>query len=81
MQSISFHKRLTGEITGYYQSKSIWGIYERKPIGRIDIRMQWKLDFESRVLRLTFTHNFGNNKVKVRKRNTASEEGQKRITN
>jgi outer membrane receptor for ferrienterochelin and colicin len=118
MQSFSFNKRLTGEVTGFYQSKSIWGVYEKKPVGKIDIGMQWKLknenskfnltltdvfktsvdynvadvpelniysewrlDWEPRVLRLTFTHNFGNTAVKARKRNTASEDEQKRITN
>jgi hypothetical protein len=118
MQSLNFSKKLTGEITGYYQSKSIWGIYEKKPVGRIDIGMQWKLknensrfnltlsdvfntgvdrnvadvpelniysewrlDWERRVLRLTFTHNFGNTAVKARKRTTASDDEQKRIGN
>ncbi|NQU52032.1 MAG: TonB-dependent receptor [Bacteroidetes bacterium] len=41
----------------------------------------WMLDFEPRILRLTFTHNFGNSAVKTRKRTTASDEEQKRISN
>jgi outer membrane receptor for ferrienterochelin and colicin len=118
IQSITITKKLSAELAGYYQSKSYQGIYEWKPIGRLDIGVQWKLknensrfnlnlsdvfktniiqytadvpelniyntwmlDFEPRVLRLTFTHNFGNTAVKTRKRNTASFEEQNRITN
>ena len=117
-QSINITKKISAEFTGYYQSKRYGGIYEWKPLGRLDIGMQWKLkndksrfdlnisdvfktsilqwtadvpelniyntwylDFEPRVLRLTFTHNFGNTAAKARKRNTASDEEQKRISN
>lgn len=118
IQSLNLNKKITAEVSGYYQSKSIWGIYETKPIGRMDIGIQmkfkkedsrlnltvsdvfktnimrntanvpelniyssWRLDFEPRVLRLTFTHNFGNDEIKARKRKTASEEEQKRVGN
>ncbi len=118
IQSIRFSKRISAEVSGNYQSKSIWGIYERKARGRVDLGIQmklknensrfdlnltdafktnigrstasvpelniytqWRLDFEPRVLRLSFTHNFGNSTVKARKRNTASDEEQKRISN
>ena len=111
-----FSEWLSVEISGYYQSKSNWGIYEVKPIGRLDFGLQWKLkngnsrfnlnlsdvfktniyrtsgnvpelniysnwelDFEPRVLRLSFSHNFGNSKLKSRERNTASEEERRRV--
>jgi len=116
-QSFLFNEWWSAEISGYYQSKSIWGIYERKPIGRMDLGVQWKLkngdsrfnlnftdvfktnigrsvadvpelniytrwelDFEPRVLRLSFTHNFGNTSKKARQRNTASEEERRRVS-
>lgn len=116
-QSFTFSKRFSGEVSGFYNSKSIWGIYESKAFGRLDVGVQWKLknensrfnlnvndvfktriyrsiasvpelniynrwrlDFEPRVLRLTFTHNFGNEAVKVKKRKTASEEEQNRVS-
>jgi len=50
-------------------------------VPELNIYNSWTLDFEPRVLRLTFTHNFGNTASKTRKRNTASEEEQKRISN
>ena len=50
-------------------------------VPELNIYNSWKLDFEPRVLRLTFTHNFGNTAVKSRKRTTASDEEQKRISN
>jgi len=118
IQSFRFSKRISAEVSGNYQSKSIWGIYEQKARGRVDLGIQmklknensrfdlnltdafktnigrsvanvpelniytqWRLDFEPRVLRLSFTHNFGNSTVKARKRNTASDEEQKRISN
>jgi len=117
-QSFTFSKRLSGELSGFYNSKSIRGVYERKAFGRLDLGIQWKLknensrfnlslsdvfktriyrsvasvpelniysrwrlDFEPRVLRLTFTQRFGNEAVKIRKRKTGSEEEQKRVGN
>ena len=50
-------------------------------VPELNIYNTWYLDFEPRVLRLSFTHNFGNSAIKARKRNTASDEEQKRITN
>ena len=50
-------------------------------VPELNIYNSWVLDFEPRVFRVTFTHNFGNSAVKARKRNTASDEEQKRITN
>ncbi|WP_319500364.1 outer membrane beta-barrel family protein [uncultured Draconibacterium sp.] len=117
-QSFTISTQFSAEVSGFYRSKSLAGIFEQKPLGRLDLGVQWRsksqnsrlnlnlsdvfktqlikreahipelqidnyyeLDFEPRVLRLTFTHNFGNKAIKMRKRNTASEEEQKRVTN
>lgn len=114
--SLTISKRVSGEVSGFFRSKSNSGLYERKPSGRLDIGVQWKLknensrfnlnvtdllktnklnsvadqpelniytrwylDFESRAIRLTFTHRFGNEAIKVRKRKTASETEQRRV--
>ena len=50
-------------------------------IPELNLKSSMKLDFDNRYIKLTFSQNFGNNAVKVRKRNTASDEEQKRITN
>lgn len=51
-------------------------------IPELNIYTKTFLDFEPRVAKLTFTHNFGNTKTKAsRIRNTASEEERKRIQN
>ena len=117
IQSFTISKAISAEISGYYQSKSLRGIRLRKPIGRVDIGVQYKLkngnsrlnlnvtdvfqtnifrsevnipelnlkssssrNWETRIVRLTFTHSFGNAAIKERKRKTASEEEQKRVT-
>ncbi|QIA06452.1 TonB-dependent receptor domain-containing protein [Draconibacterium halophilum] len=117
-QSFTISKQVSAEVSGFYRSKSLAGIFVQKPLGRLDLGIQWssksqnsrlnlnlsdvfktqlikreakvpelgidnsfELDFEPRVLRLTFTHNFGNKAIKIRKRNTASEEEQRRVTN
>ncbi|WP_372949381.1 TonB-dependent receptor domain-containing protein [Mariniphaga sp.] len=117
-QSFSLSEHISAEISGFYQSRSLMGIYESKPFGSLDFGFLWrlkngnsrfnlnvsdvlktrifrmeanvpelnidnrmKLDFESRILRLTFTHNFGTTAIKARTRNTASEEERRRITN
>ncbi len=107
----------TAELSGNYQSPSLFGIYKSKAVGAVSIGIQKKsknekntfslnlndvfktniysfsadvpelnihnstrLDFEPRVLRFTFSHNFGSNKVKAqRKRETGSDEEQKRV--
>ena len=116
-QSFTLSKHLSAEISCFYNSKSIWGIYESKAFGRVDAGLQWKLknensrfnlnvsdifktniyrsvahlpelniynrwrlDFEPRVIRLTFTQNFGNGAVKTRHRTTGSEEEQNRVS-
>jgi len=107
----------SAELSGNYQSPSLFGIYESKALGAVSIGIQKKskngkntfslnlndvfktsiynfsadipelnihnstrLDFEPRVLRFTFSHNFGSNKVKAkRERETGSNEEQKRV--
>ena len=50
-------------------------------VPELNIYNTWQMDFEPRVLRLTFTHNFGNTASKTRARKTASDEEQRRISN
>ena len=107
----------SAELSGNYQSPSLFGIYKSKAVGSVSIGIQKKsknekntfslnlndvfktsiynfsadvpelnihnstrLDFEPRVLRFTFAHNFGSNKVKAkRERETGSDEEQKRV--
>ncbi len=117
-QSFSLSEHISTEISGFYQSRSLLGIYEMRPFGSLNLGFLWrlkngnsrfnlnvsdvlktsifrleanvpelnidnrmKLDFESRILRLTFSHNFGTTAIKARTRNTASEEERRRITN
>ncbi|WP_430931652.1 TonB-dependent receptor domain-containing protein [Saccharicrinis sp. 156] len=116
-QNFIISKKISSEISGFYTSKSNWGVYTAKARGRVDIGVQmklknensqlsinltdafktnvfgseteipdlniharWRLDFEPRVLRIKFTHKFGNQAVKARKRKTASDEEQRRVT-
>ncbi|NJN35344.1 MAG: TonB-dependent receptor [Saprospiraceae bacterium] len=56
--------------------------YSQRPTASIDyqnIRVNFAQRFDSRNLRLTFSYQFGNTKVKSRKRNTASETETSRI--
>ena len=107
----------TGEISGYYQSPSLFGIYKSNGRSSVSIGLQKKsknekstfslnlsdvfntgiykfsanvpelnihtfgmLNFEPRVLRFTYAHNFGSKKVKAeRKRETGSDEERKRV--
>lgn len=49
-------------------------------VPELNIHNSGTLDFEPRVLRFTYSHNFGSNKVKAaRKRETGSSEEQKRV--
>ena len=110
-------KRIQGEIAGYYESPSLWGVYTSGSITSISFGLQLKsrnenntfslnlsdafltsiwhlsanipelnikssaiLNFEPRVLRFTYAHTFGNNKLKKeRKRETGSDEERKRV--
>ena len=119
IQNFIISKSVSAEISGYYQSLSLGGVYKWEPVGSLDIGIQKKfknqnsqlslnvsdvfktniykstahipelnidtkllLDFEPRIIRLTFTHNFGNTAVKSRsQRKTGSEEERRRISN
>ncbi|HET6559853.1 MAG TPA: outer membrane beta-barrel family protein [Prolixibacteraceae bacterium] len=118
IQNLTISKSITAEVSGFYQSASLFGIAELKPYGKLDIGLEKKfndgnsrlslnltdvfktniykstanvpelnlntrvlLDFETRVVRLTYTQNFGNTKAKAaRTRGTASEEERGRIS-
>lgn len=107
---------LTGEISGLYFAKSLFGALDIQPLGELSFGVQkelpnkdvlkinvndvftsnnWsfssflpehnyvfegKYRFAERVFRITYTHNFGNAKLKkVRARKTGSEEERNRV--
>ncbi len=105
------------EVSGWYQSPSLWGgTFEMDAMYNIDVGVQkkiaggmgnvklsvsdifWSTKFDgvstygdlflrargnndSRRVRLNFTYNFGNQKIKTRKRSTGLEEEKNRINN
>lgn len=117
INNFTVSKGFTAEISGFYQSPSLFGIYKSKGVSSVSIGLQKKtknekntfslnfsdvfktgiyqfsanvpelniqtsgrLDFEPRVLRFTYSHNFGSKKVKAeRKRETGSEEERRRV--
>jgi len=115
VQKFKISKTITAEISGYYQSRNLWGIMEAKPFGALDLGLEkkfknsnlrvsysdilntskwrWatdipdenldtnaKIDFETRVLNVTWSLNFGNNKLKGRRSGkTSSKEEQDRL--
>lgn len=117
INNIKILEGFTGEISGMYESPSLFGIYKSKAVSTVDIGIQKKsksekdifslnisdifrtgiynfsanvpalnihnsgrLNFEPRVLRFTYSHNFGSKKVKSeRQRETGSEEELKRV--
>jgi hypothetical protein len=115
VQKFKISKTVTAEISGFYQSRNLFGIMEMKPFGGIDFgiekkfknssfrlsysdmfntsKFRWsaslpsenldtaaKLDFETRILNVTWSLNFGNNKLKGRRSGkTGSKDEQDRL--
>ncbi len=114
-QKFRIAKTITAEISGYYQSQSLYGIMEFGAMGSLDLGLEKKfansyvrisyndmfgtnkmrmitnlpsenldtyakLDFETTILNVTYTLNFGNNKLKGRRSGkTGSKEEQERL--
>ncbi|CAN5479219.1 outer membrane beta-barrel family protein [soil metagenome] len=114
-QNFKLPNNFTAEISGFYQSKQLFGVMELKAFGGVDFGLEKKfqhsqlrlaisdlfntnnwnlittipeenldtrlfLDFETRVVRVTYSTSFGNRKLKVKKRDaTGSEEEQRRF--
>jgi outer membrane receptor for ferrienterochelin and colicin len=74
---VSENSRFNLNVTDAFKTSIFRGVAD---IPELNIYSRWELDFEPRVYRLTFTHSFGNAALKVRKRNSASEEEKSRIT-
>jgi hypothetical protein len=74
---VSENSRFNLNVTDAFKTSIFRGVAD---IPELNIYSRWELDFEPRVYRLTFTHNFGNAALKVRKRDSASEEEKSRIT-
>jgi hypothetical protein len=101
-QKFKISKTVTAEISGFYQSRNLFGIMEMKPFGAVDLGLEKRLpnssfrvsysdifgtnkyrflanipsenldtdarlDFETTILNITYTQNFGNNKLKGRR--------------
>lgn len=116
--SIDLPREFSLEIAGSYESRSVWGIMEFRPLGSLNAGVQkriasgrgilrlsaddilhtniWNIttdlpsenldslvryDFKQRSIKLTFTWNFGNSKIKSIDVSTGSEEEQSRVTN
>ena len=115
VQKFKISKTITAEISGFYQSRNLFGIMETQPFGALDFGiekkfnnsnlrvsysdmlntniMRWaadipsenlntsaKIDFETRILNVTWSLNFGNNKLKGRRSDkTSSKEEQDRL--
>ena len=117
INNFTIFKGLTAELSGLYQSPSLWGISKSKAfysittgiqmrsknekntfnlnlsdvfftgvysfsanVPELNIHNSGRLNFEPRVLRFTYSHNFGSKKVKAeRKRETGSDEERKRV--
>lgn len=58
IQRLTLTKRISAEISGYYQSKSLMGLYVMKPFGRLDIGMQVKFKNENSKLNFNLSDAF-----------------------
>ena len=118
INTIDLPRNFSIEVSGYYQSRSVWGIMQFEPMGSVNAGIQKRIadgrgslrlsaddifrtslwrsktnvpsanldsqlfyDFSSRNVKMTFTWNFGNSKVKSVNVSTGSEEEQGRVTN
>jgi hypothetical protein len=119
VQSFKLPKELSFEVSAFYRSAGLFGIYKSKDFGALDLGMQKKfpkirsslrlaydnvlnslqfkpsidlpeqnlvvsghLRFSAPTVRLTYTHNFGNDKLKGnRQRNSGAEERERVQTN
>lgn len=117
--TVKMPHQLTLELSGFYQTPSLWGMAIRNAYGTFNMGLQkqftqdkgilrlsvedlfWTLPHqkfeynqpekgftrriflrsEPRVIRLTFSRNFGNKNLKTNSRSTASEEERKRVGN
>ncbi len=112
--TITLPRHFSLEISGNYQSKQYWGIWEFAPMGQLDIGFKkklgsgtlslvfsdilhtyiwnsdiilpdkkssanWKYDWNARAIGLTYSVNFGNNKVKAATIKSVSDEERKRV--
>lgn len=118
-QTFTLPKSFTLELTGLYVSGGLFGIFQMKPFGSVNLGLQKKfgddggnlrlgmdnifntmnyrdelnleeqqeyyeaeLQFSQPTIKLTYTRNFGNQKVKsARARETGAEEERKRVNN
>jgi outer membrane receptor protein involved in Fe transport len=118
-QTFTLPKSFTLEVTGLYVSGGLFGIFQLKPFGSLNMGLQKKfgdhggnlrlgmdnilntmnyrdellleeqqeyyeaeLQFSQPTIKLTYTRNFGNEKVKgTRERATGAEEERKRVNN
>ncbi|CAN5444200.1 hypothetical protein BH23BAC1_BH23BAC1_06180 [soil metagenome] len=115
-QTMKLGSGYSAELSGFFQSRSLFGLLVRRPFGSLNIGIQKELknnlgtlklsgedllwtqihrfksynselgfeaDFEiklnSRLIRFTYSRNFGSKNVKSVKRATGSEEERKRV--
>ena len=59
-QKFKISKTVTAELSGFYQSRGLFGIYQAKPYGSVDIGLE--KSFANSSLRLSYSDIFGTNK-------------------